>query len=388
MAFHYFPERPMYSQGVMLALNMGGDINDIELACRDFAEGRAELGGATWYEAWSALAQRVATQARSDENAGRMLTASHKHRRACIYYIVAERFLDSTDERKQVAYKGVLDEFAAFVARSGEPVESVEIPYGEAALPGLFIPAGKSESASAVININGFDTFKELLYLRLSGQARPRGMSMLIVDLPGAGEALRLRGMPTRFDTEVPIAACVDYLESRDDVSSDRIGLMGNSLAGYYAPRAASFEKRLKCCAAWGAVFDWGALTRRKAGRRDAVRSVPDSQYLWVTGAPTMEAALEIADKCTLDGVIEKLTVPLLILHGEDDRLVPWSEAERTAAAAINSPRVDLVRGTAELGGAGHVSADSFESGSDLVFDWVAEVLHSESSASDERARR
>ena len=93
-------------------------------------------------------------------------------------------------------------------------------------------------------------------------------MSMLIVDLPGAGEPLRLRGMPVRFDTEVPIAACVDHLESREDV------------------------------------------------------------------------------------------------------------AERTAAAAVNSPRVDLVRGTAALGGAGHVSADSFESGSDLVFDWVAEALH------------
>jgi pimeloyl-ACP methyl ester carboxylesterase len=60
----------------------------------------------------------------------------------------------------------------------------------------------------------------------------------------------------------------------------------------------------------------------------------------------------------TLAPVLSQLTVPFLILHGEDDRLVPWEQAEQTAAAAVNSPRVDLVRGTAELGGAGHCSMD------------------------------
>jgi hypothetical protein len=38
MAFQYFPDSPMYSQGVLLALNAGGDINDVDRACRGFAE--------------------------------------------------------------------------------------------------------------------------------------------------------------------------------------------------------------------------------------------------------------------------------------------------------------------------------------------------------------
>ncbi|MER7005414.1 alpha/beta fold hydrolase [Dactylosporangium sp. NPDC000555] len=389
MTFQYFPDEPMYSQGVLLALNTGADVNEVDRACRSFAERGDTPAGVAWYESWSAVANLVAGQASVDERAGRLFTAAHKHRRACIYYILAERYLDATDERKQVAYRSVLDEFAAFVACSGEPVEFVEVPYAGTSLPCLFIPAGGPGPSPTVINIDGFDMFKEILYLRRGDQARLRGLSMLVVDTPGVGEALRLRGMPARFDTEVPIAACVDYLETRADVDPDRIGLLGNSLGGYYAPRAASFEKRLKCCAAWGAAFNAGPRVRQMYGS-DAVLSAPASQLLWVTGQETLEEALRVMDDFNLAPVLSQLNVPLLVLHGENDHLVPWENAEQTVAAATGSPRVDLVRGTAELGGAGHVSMDNFESGADIIFDWLAEILSgrlSNDSGAHERTR-
>src|SRR3982751_6224437 len=50
-----------------------------------------------------------------------------------------------------------------------------------------------------------------------------RGISTLMVDTPGSGEALRLQGLTSRIDTEVWAAACVDYLETQPDVDSDRI---------------------------------------------------------------------------------------------------------------------------------------------------------------------
>jgi pimeloyl-ACP methyl ester carboxylesterase len=110
-------------------------------------------------------------------------------------------------------------------------------------------------------------------------------------------------------------------------------------------------------------------------GNPGAVMSAPASQLLWVTGQSTVADALRVTDDFTLAPVLARLTVPLLVLHGEDDHLAPWVQAERTAAAAVNSPRVDLIRGTAELGGAGHVSVDNFESGADIVYDWLADCL-------------
>jgi naringenin degradation protein FdeB len=375
MAFQYFPDAPMYSQGVLIAINAGGDMNDIDRACRNFAGRGDKPSGVAWYEAWSDIAETVAAQAKDDEVNGRRLSAGHKHRRACVYLILAERFLDSSDDRKPLAYRAMLEEFAAFVACAGEPVEFVEVPYEDTSLPGIFVSAGTSVPAPTVVVIDGFDLFKEVLYLRRADQARLRGMSLLMVDTPGVGEALRLRNMPARFDTEVPVGACVDYLETRPDVDATRIGLMGNSLGGYYAPRAASFEKRLKCCVAWGAAFDPGAHYRAVYGDPDAVLSAPASQLMWVTGQSTVADALRVMDDFTLAPVLSQLTVPLLVFHGENDHLASWDQAERTAAAAINSPRVDVVRGTAELGGAGHVSADNFESGADIVYDWLAERL-------------
>jgi dienelactone hydrolase len=365
----------MYSQGVLIAVNSGGDINDIDRACRAFAKRADSPSGVAWYESWSAVAKMVADQARVDEAAGRALSAAHKHRRSCIYYVLAERYLDATDERKQTAYRAMLDEFAAYVARAGEPIEFVEIPYEGTSLPGLFIPADTTEPAPIVIVIDGSDMYKEILYLRRGDQARLRGLSMLVVDTPGVGEALRLRDMPARFDTEVPVGACADYLETRPDVDPGRIGLVGNSLGGYYAPRAASIEKRVRCCVAWGALFDAGAEARRMRANANTERSAPASQLLWITGQATVPDALRVMDDFTLAPVLSQLTVPLLVLHGEDDRLAPWEHAEQTVAAAINSPRVDLVRGTAELGGAGHCSTDNFESGADIVYDWLADIL-------------
>ncbi len=94
-----------------------------------------------------------------------------------------------------------------------------------------------------------------------------RGISTLMVDCPGSGEALRFLGLKARVETEDWAKACVDYLETRSDVDPDRVGLAGWSLGGYYAPRAAAFEKRLKLVVAWGAR-PWFAFSDGRAGDR------------------------------------------------------------------------------------------------------------------------
>ena len=74
---------------------------------------------------------------------------------------------------------------------------------------------------------------------------------MLLVDTPGRGSSMYLRGIPTRPDYEVPGMASIDWLVSRPEVDPDRIGLMGISMAGYYAPRVAAFDERVKALIAW-----------------------------------------------------------------------------------------------------------------------------------------
>jgi dienelactone hydrolase len=231
-----------------------------------------------------------------------------------------------------------------------------------------------------MVHFDGFDVMKELIYQSqgIAEEFRRRGVSLLIVDHPGVGEALRLRNMYSGPETEVPAAACVDYLESRSDVDPKRIGIMALSLGGYYAPRAAAFEKRFKCCVAWGGIWDFGErVSLRLAGKSAGERSVPDweNQLKWVFGKNTVEEAVAVAKQMTLEGVADKITCPLLVAHGENDRQVPLWCAERTIEAAVNSPNRKLKVFTLAEGGAEHCQFDNMAMVVDYMADWIAEIL-------------
>jgi len=228
-----------------------------------------------------------------------------------------------------------------------------------------------------MVHFDGFDVTKELLYQRTGEEFRRRGIALLIVDHPGVGEALRLRNMSGGPDTEVSAAACVDYLQTRPDVDSQRIGVMANSLGGYYAPRAAAFEKRFKCCVAWGAIWDFGERTTMRLSGKGGELSVPlwANQLMWVFGKNTVEEAAAVAKQLTLEGVAEKITCPLLIVHGENDRQIPLWHAEKTIERAVNSPRRKLKVFTLAEGGAEHCMADNSSMAVDYMADWVAEML-------------
>ena len=375
--FRYFETSPMLSQGVLLALNAGGEINEIDRACRQVATKDGLPDVSSWFQVWSELGDLLVGQSEADATKRRHLSAAHKIRRACVYYGLCERYIPHTDARKALTFVKMQASFRRYIELSGEPIEFVEVPYeGGKSLPALFVPAAVAGRAPTIVFIDGFDLYKEFIYLRQNGDAaRLRNMGMLIVDTPGVGEALRLRGIATRYDTEVPLGFCLAYLSSRADVDLGRVGLIGLSLGGYYAPRATAFDKRVRACVAFGAQWDVGGRWRVEhygAGSSRANLSAPDTQLLWVTGQNTREAALDVLDKFSLEGIAQKIEVPLLVVHGAKDHLVPLDDAERLAKAA---PKGELVVTTAEFGGEGHCCMDGMQTGVDLIYDWLADKL-------------
>ncbi len=375
--FEMFPGNYVWNLSVNIALNTGAQIGEVAEACApvlDAARDGDDAGTELFFRSWTAVADRLVGLAREDEAAGHHLTAGARYYRAAVYYMTAERLQSRHFAPRQTAYRAMLDAFDKGVTLGGLNCARVEIPYGGTAMPALFVAAENRDGpAPCMVFLNGLDSTKEMMHG--SGMAQElarRGVSSLLVDHPGSGEALRLRGLSGRHDSEHWAGPCVDWLETRDDVDASRIGVMGWSLGGYYAPRAAAFEKRFRLCVAWGANYDWGELQKRRMAR-EGDRPVPHywDHVQWVFGTDTLDEFLQFAPSMSLVGVTEKITVPFLVTHGANDRQIPHEYATAQYETAVNSPKRELKWFTAREGGVEHVSADNIAAATGFIADWV-----------------
>jgi len=383
--FEYFPGNYVWNLGVVATLNSGGLIDEVDRACRplrDLAASGSDVGTAQFMAAWRAVADQLEQQAAEAERAGRTRTAGQKYFRASVYVSQAERMQSARDPGRNAEYQRSVDLLVKSLALTDPLTSKVEIPYSadgrQVCLPAYFRNASPGGGpAPAAIMWNGLDSTKEMMIgSGFHQELAARGISTLMVDCPGSGEALRLRGLTARADTEVWAAACVDWLQARPDVRADRIGLVGWSLGGYYAPRAAAFEKRLALVVAWGGNHDWGAVQKRRLAR-EGENPVPHywDHVLWVWGETDLDAFIDKAAAITLDGVAEKITCPFLITHGEKDRQIPLEYARRSYDQAVNSPKRELRVFTPAEGAAEHIGLDHLPHVAAFTADWIEGTL-------------
>lgn len=379
--FKYFPTNYVWNLSVDLALEMGAKVGEIEEMCAPLQEAAKQpdaVGTAKFRETWSQMADKLCELASEDKKLGRMLSAGEKYNRAATYYLTCERLQSHGAPGRLELYRRFLDVFTRGISLSRENCERVEIPYEGKSLSALYVRAENQRSRSPVlVQVNGLDSTKEMKHrVGLPGWLAKRGVSSLVVDQPGTGEALRLHGLTARFDSEHWASRVVDWLETRDEIDSSRIGLEGVSLGGYYCPRAVAFEPRFACGVVWGANHDWRDVQKRRLEKEG---SFPVPHYWehvqWVWGAAGRDEFMQIADKVHLDGVLDRIKVPFLVTHGEKDSQIPLKWAHRTYEQLVNSPKRELKIFTDREGGVQHSSFDNSVNAGNYIADWVAETL-------------
>jgi dipeptidyl aminopeptidase/acylaminoacyl peptidase len=277
-----------------------------------------------WCRAWSERARVHETLGNEALAAGCTLSAGEHLTRAGVCYHFAKFVFVHDYAQMRAAHQKAIACRRAALPHIDPPGERVEIPFERTQLPGILRKPRNLARAPLVIMCMGLDSAKEEMDAYES-VFLARGMATLAFDGPGQGESeyeLRIRG-----DYEVAVKSVVDWVERRSDLDANRIGLWGVSLGGYYAPRAAAFEKRIKACIALSGPYDWAALwpklneLTREAFRVRAKCASPDE-------------AQEYGRSLTLNGIASKITCPLFVVAGKLDRLVPWQDAERLARDA------------------------------------------------------
>lgn len=375
-----WPDNPDYSFQFMRVLGAAQEGASTVSEC--FQVGTRIIPGddESWYSEWTAMGHRNKKRAEEALAQNYVQTARDNWLRAANYFRSAEFFLHHDDPRR-LELLDLIEGCSFEYLRRMEPAgEVIKVPYENGAhLDAYFLRAPYAlDRHPVVICFGGLDEFKDELLHEITRHAFARGLSLLLVDLPGQGATLRRQKLTVRVDTEVPVGACVDYLQSRPDVDPDRIALYGASLGGFYAPRAASFEHRLKAVVSDGAI--WNLQRSVQSSNYDPTRIAVRHAH-WVFGVPGhgteegLAALMEKFGELSLEGIQQQIRCPYLIAEGECDFAGFEFAVESYEYSKAHGQDVTFKVFTAEETGAAHCQIDNPTLGMEYICDWLADKL-------------
>lgn len=283
------------------------DLMDIRAAAPDWS---------AWPQTWSQWAAQA--EQRGDAALGRntRLTAATEFARASLYFHYAQYLMFDDVAAKKRIHDRKRDAFKRAASLFAVPMERVNIPFDTVEMAGYLRVPPDAKKPPCVVLLGGLDTTKED-YLTIADYCLQRGLATLAFDGPGQGETLF--EMRWRKDFEKAIFAVLDFLDGRPEVDQDRIGIIGRSMGGHYAPKAAALDKRIKALVAWGVMYHLRNLASVPKHTLDG--------FLFVSNSRTLQDAQEFYSSIDLSAYAPRITCPTLVVHGGLDAITPIDNA-------------------------------------------------------------
>lgn len=396
-------ENPMWEAFGQRALAYTGSGGADFGECLSTVERVGDGGADDWHREWTATADRVAEIAEGSRSAGRDASACEAYMRASSYYRVSyiPLFGAPTDDRVRKAYERTAITFEEAGALLPYHFEVLEIPFENGSLPAYLVcPDDSGEPRPTILQVNGYDSTIQEMYLSHQPAAVRRGYNWLGFDGPGQGRNLIRDGIPIRGDWESVGGPVLDFALERREIDPKRLVLLGWSLGGFLAPRAAAFEDRLAALVADPGQWDQReALVAMLPLSEEDKTAFPDidpgkldpmEEWLrgdkapgmlrwsllqrgpWVHGVETLFDTLRAMAEFELSPVAGNIACPTLLTQAEGD---PIGAGAPKLLEAIASERKQLLRFTAAEGAGGHCEALARTLYHQRVFDWLDETL-------------
>jgi pimeloyl-ACP methyl ester carboxylesterase len=346
----------------------------------------------SWSIEWTKTADKLRLLAELAERQNHHISAGQIYLRAATYYTAALHRQNNPEDpivKKNTQLAATY--FIKAMHLLGEPVERVLIPYENTTLPGYYFRSPIARGPAPVIIVHQGRDGWAMHCKYIADAAVARGYNCLLIDGPGQGEVLRLQGLPFRYDWENVITPVVDYLITRQDVDTSRIGLMGLSMGGSLAPRAVAFEKRIKVCVANPGVLAWPEVVSDFLGQIDprlsdlwlknpeefnaVIRGISAQvpvvdwgmrDMLWKHAAGTPAELMMKMQEYSVRPVVKNITCRMLVMDGAVD---DFSQG-KALFDALNCPKEYMFFG-ADDPALQHCQVGAQAWSSESLFDWI-----------------
>jgi alpha-beta hydrolase superfamily lysophospholipase len=366
---------------------VGGDSADITQAIAGLKAGDAQ----GWYDTWAVAGDRAmdfAHRTTDPVSKGNALLRAHN------YYRAAEFFLAPSDPQRQAIWKKNVDAFYQGLDVLGVSYERIRVPYGKYHLNAVYYPgpAGADKKPLLVV-VGGYDSTMEELYFHVVAAAHERGYSVLTYEGPGQGSVLREQGLTFTPEWEKPNSAVLDTFLSMHPFSG-KIVLIGESMGGYLAPRAAAFDPRISGVVAYDVFYDGGAVATRHVppfvfwlrdhhydgvlkflvahGPNDPGSAWSVQNGMWTLGVHDPFGVIDAFRAYTLAPVASRISADVLILAGADDHFVPGDQVDAFEKSLTHARSVTKVVYDRASGGSEHCQIGAPSLWRATLFDWLS----------------
>jgi len=260
-------------------------------------------------------------------------------------------------------------------------LDKFSIPYQDGALPGLKL-SPKNSKGTIVVH-GGFDSFMEELIVLVRYLAHA-GFQVILFDGPGQGAAIRKHNLLFTHAWEKPVSCVLDYFELTD------VTLLGISLGGYLALRAAAFEPRIsrvicydvsnydqhgrglqraiyKFFLRYPAIYNGIA----KIAMKNFATEWLIHQGMYINGVETPVEWMALLENFSVSDIAAQVRQDVLLLAGAEDHMVPLKEFEKNRqglmAARSVTGRVFTVKEQAQ----NHCQIGNVKLALDVILGWI-----------------
>jgi pimeloyl-ACP methyl ester carboxylesterase len=315
---------------------------------------------------------------------------------AAVYWRLAEFYMKAGDPDKDRAYDRFVDLFHVSHVDDYDKGRIIEerVPYASGYLPVMRLPVARGKREGILVAHGGYDSFIEEIYPLLN-YFRDHGYEVVAFEGPGQGGCLRRYGITMTPEWEKPVGAVLDHYSLSD------VTLLGISLGGYLAPRAAAFDKRISGVVAYDVIYDFFACAAAARGRifegivrglvalraasllnaiirarmgRDSFVSWGVSQGMHVFGVKTPYLYFKEAMKYNTKAVSDLITQDFLLMAGTHDHFIPTGMFFKQARALTNVRSLTCRLFTEAESAQSHCQVGNIELALSFIVSWMDEL--------------